>query len=164
MVGQNLHEQLDDLYREVILDHFRSPRHTAPLTEADVTAEGFNPLCGDEIVLQLKLQGEKIANISIHGRGCSISQASGSILTELLYGKTLTDGTQLITLIKEMMHGTPSQDIEQFGDLEALAGVKKFPVRIKCALLAWTTLEEGLKEHSRKKGPIHTKTEVTTND
>jgi len=138
-------EGLDELYREVILDHFKSPRHHGKLLSHDVEQEGFNPLCGDQIIVQLKIDEGKVTNIGWWGKGCSISQASSSILTEEILGKTLQEVEHKIQFFKSMMQpqGEVSKNEEE-GDLEALSGVRKFPVRIKCALLGWTTLEEAI--------------------
>ncbi len=137
-------EGLDDLYREVILDHFKSPRHHKPIEPHDVEQEGFNPLCGDHITLQLKISNDRVENIGFWGKGCSISQASASILTEEIYGKTLAEVEHKADVFKKIMRGESTANGEDIGDLEALSGVQKFPVRIKCALLSWTTLEEAL--------------------
>ncbi|MEK7791091.1 MAG: Fe-S cluster assembly sulfur transfer protein SufU [Deltaproteobacteria bacterium] len=146
-------EALDDLYREVILDHYKSPRHHEQVMPHDVQQEGFNPLCGDQIVIQLKFVGHQIERIGFSGKGCSISQASASILTEEVEGKSLEEVQKKIDLFKQMMHGKlDPATIESLGDLEALSGVQKFPVRIKCALLAWTTLEEAFDFYLKKGG------------
>ncbi|HUZ78234.1 MAG TPA: SUF system NifU family Fe-S cluster assembly protein [Chloroflexota bacterium] len=136
---------LDDLYREVILDHYKRPRNKGVLDPHTVRAEGNNPLCGDEIRLDVNLRDGDIADIAFSGSGCSISQASASMMTEAVKDKGVAGAEQLIALFKEMMRGQ-AVDVDELGDLEALQGVQKFPVRIKCALLAWTTLEEALKE------------------
>jgi nitrogen fixation NifU-like protein len=136
--------ELDDLYREVILDHYRTPRGAAPLPDPDVREEGFNPLCGDELTLELDVEGGVIRDLSVRSRGCSISVASGSLLAEALRGRTLAEARQLLAGFKAMMQGLPPADGVEMGDLEVLEGVKNFPVRIKCALLAWTTLEQAL--------------------
>jgi nitrogen fixation protein NifU and related proteins len=136
--------ELDDLYREVILDHYRTPRGAAPLPDPDVREEGFNPLCGDELTLELDVEGGVIRDLSVRSRGCSISVASGSLLAEALRGRTLAEARQLLAGFKAMMQGQPPADGVEMGDLEVLEGVKNFPVRIKCALLAWTTLEQAL--------------------
>ncbi|MGH2365251.1 MAG: Fe-S cluster assembly sulfur transfer protein SufU [Chloroflexota bacterium] len=136
---------LDDLYREVILDHYKRPRNKGALEPHTVRAEGNNPLCGDEIQLDVNLRNGDIADIAFSGSGCSISQASASMMTEAVKDKGVAGAEQLIALFKEMMRGQ-AVEVDELGDLEALQGVQKFPVRIKCALLAWTTLEEALKE------------------
>lgn len=148
-------DELDDLYREVILDHYRRPRNQQRLEDAQVQAEGNNPFCGDEIALQVKLNGQgAIQDIGFQGRGCSISQASVSMLTEALKGKTLEEAEALSQTFRRMMRGEEldDADLEALGDLEALRGVRKFPVRIKCALLAWTTLEEGMEAYRARRG------------
>ncbi len=136
---------LDDLYREVILDHYAHPRNKGTLDDADITVEGANPLCGDELSIYVKLAGGTIRDVRFVGRGCSISQASASMMTELVKGKTLDEARALTALFKAMMHGTPVAE-ETLGELMALQGVRKFPVRIKCATLSWVALEQGVEE------------------
>jgi nitrogen fixation NifU-like protein len=141
---------LDDLYREVILDHYRSPRNRRSLESVDIETRGFNPFCGDEVVLQLKLdQAGLIDEISQGGHGCSISQASASILSDLVRGKTLEEGEKLSGAFREMMRGEElsNDQLDAMGDLEALQGVRKFPIRIKCALLPWAALDDGVAEY-----------------
>jgi nitrogen fixation NifU-like protein len=141
-VGEDRVVALDDLYREVILDHYAHPRNRGRLEPSDITSEGANPLCGDELVLFVRLRGDRIDAVRFEGRGCSISQASTSMMTEAITGKTIDEVRALIGDFREMMHGrTPAGDL---GDLVALHGVRKFPVRIKCATLSWVTLEQGL--------------------
>lgn len=136
--------ELDSLYREVILDHYKNPRGRKDIADADARAEGQNPLCGDELSLSLKISGGKIADAAVAGRGCSISVASGSMLAELAPGLAPDEALQLADAFKSMMHGgAPPQGVDM-GDLDALEGVKKFPVRVKCALLAWETLRNAL--------------------
>ena len=139
-------ESLDDLYREVILDHYRNPRNSRPLSDADVKAEGQNPFCGDEIALQLKIEDGRIARVGQQGRGCSISVASASMMTEVIRGRTLEEARRLSRLFRSLMRGEdlPPDALEELGDLEALSGVRRFPVRVKCALLGWMTLEDAL--------------------
>ncbi|MBI4308213.1 MAG: SUF system NifU family Fe-S cluster assembly protein [Chloroflexi bacterium] len=136
-------DELDELYREVILDHYRSPRNVRPLADPDVVEEGNNPLCGDEVVVQLKLKDGRIDDVSVRGRGCSISRASGSIMSEAVKGKTPDDALALSQRFRELMRGS-GDDASGLGDAGALQGVRKFPIRVKCALLAWTALEQGL--------------------
>ena len=136
---------LDELYREIILDHCKQPRNRGELDPHSARVEGNNPLCGDEIQLDVVLSGGELQNLAFQGRGCSISQASASMMTEAVKGKAVGEAEELIETFKSMMHGE-DVDVESLGDLEALEGVQKFPVRIKCALLAWTTLQEALKE------------------
>lgn len=136
--------QLDEIYRDVVLDHYKSPRGRAPIASPDVHVEGTNPLCGDEVTLELKFHGDRISEVGVKGRGCSISVASGSMLAEMLPGKTREEAAQILSTFKALMHGQKPADGTDLGDLDALEGVNKFPVRVKCALLAWTTLEEAL--------------------
>jgi nitrogen fixation NifU-like protein len=136
--------ELDELYRELILDHYRSPRNHEPLESPDVVAEGYNPLCGDEIEIHLSFAGDAIEKIAFRGHGCSISQASGSMLTIAVKGKSTDEARGLIESFKRMMTDPDSEPPEELGDLEALQGVAKFPVRVKCATLAWHALEDGL--------------------
>ena len=139
--------KLDDLYKEIILEHYRKPHGREPLDKVDFHAEGMNPLCGDEVKLGLQLKDKKIDKVHIEGHGCSISVASGSILAEMLKGKTLDEAKEISICLKNIMHDKSNNGKIDIGDLEALEGVKKFPVRIKCALLPWTTFEEALAGH-----------------
>lgn len=140
--------ELDELYRDLILDHYRSPRGAKPLARADVTEEGYNPLCGDEVTLELELADGTIRDVSVRGRGCSISVASGSLLAEQLRGRPVEEARRLFAAFKAMLQGDAEPDEDALGDLAALGGVRKFPVRIKCALLPWTTLEQALAKSS----------------
>ena len=142
--------QLDDLYRELILDHYRNPRNRRALDDPKVVGEGYNPLCGDEIVVHVRLEGDVVSDIGFTGRGCSISQASGSMMTEALKGKSLEDVRSLIAAFTRMMTDTDYTPPAELGDLEALQGVAKYPVRVKCATLAWHALEEGLNQRGDK--------------
>lgn len=142
--------KVNELYREVILDHYRNPRNKGKLENPDVSWEGKNPLCGDEVEITLKLDGGRIMDIKSLGRGCSISQASGSMMTELVLGRSIEDVRKTIEAFKGMMlKGVPCP--EELDDLRALEGVKHYPVRIKCALLAWDTLELALEQAAQKK-------------
>jgi nitrogen fixation NifU-like protein len=136
---------LDDLYREVILDHYRHPRNRGRLDPSDIAAEGANPLCGDELALFVRLHDGRVADVRFEGRGCSISQASASMMTEAIKGRTLGEARRLVAKFKGMMHG--EEPAEDLGDLAALQGVRKFPVRIKCATLPWVAFEQGLTDH-----------------
>ena len=131
---------LDALYREVVLDHHRHPRGNRRLERADVEAAGQNPSCGDEVSLQLRLDGDRIADVAVCSQGCAISTASGSMLAELIRGRTLAEARQLADTFKGALHGDEAPTEIDLGDLEALTGVRKFPVRVKCALLPWITL------------------------
>ena len=139
-------EQLDELYRDVILDHFKQPRHHGPLADADLTAEGSNPLCGDEMALWLKLDGGRIRAAQFSGKGCAISQAAGSMLTERLQGLAISQARVLVEAMKGLMQGQEPPPEVDLGDLESLAGVRKFPVRVKCAALSWNILEQALRD------------------
>ncbi len=134
---------LDELYREVILEHYKNPRNQGRLDEPDIATRGHNPLCGDDVEISFDVQDGVVTDIRFQGKGCSISQASASMLTEAVKGKTTAAARELISTFKTMMHGD-SISVSELGDIEALQGVRKYPVRIKCALLAWTTLQEGL--------------------
>ena len=133
---------LDDLYREVILDHYKSPRNTGQLEDPTWSVELNNPLCGDEIQVQAQVEDGRIKAIRFQGRGCSISQASASMMTELLEGKTVNEAEALIDDFKLMIQGQPHE--HDLGDLEALQGVSRYPVRIKCATLSWNAVQKGM--------------------
>ena len=139
--------QFDDLYREIILDHYRRPRNHGALERATQRVEGMNPVCGDEIKLDLLVGGDIIEDIAFRGQGCSISQSSASMLTERLKGRTIAEAQHVIAKFRAMMMEGAKPDSE-LGDLEALEGVAKLPVRVKCALLSWNVLQEGLNEAS----------------
>ena len=143
---------LDDLYRDIILDHYRNPRNRGRLDAPDIATQGANPLCGDEIEVSLIFEDGRVTDVRFEGRGCSISQASASMMTEGIKGKTVEEVRELVSSFKAMMSGSFEPDEEEFGDLEALQGVRKYPVRIKCALLCWNTLLEGIDifEHAKR--------------
>jgi len=137
--------QLDALYRDTVLDHYRSPRGTKPLDRIDIKREGNNPLCGDKLELSIKMSGDTIENVEVHCKGCAISVASSSMLAELVPGMKREDALKLAEGFKKMMHGHPAPEGLDIGDLDALEGVKDFPVRVKCALLAWMTIIDALR-------------------
>jgi nitrogen fixation NifU-like protein len=155
---------LEDLYREIILDHYRNPRNRGELASPPARrVEGFNPLCGDEIVVFLDVADGRVADLRIGGQGCSISQSSASMMSSAVKGKTVDEARALIRAFKAMMSiheqrldadgadGSGDEAVAEepgvkLGDLEALQGVVKFPVRIKCATLSWNTLQQGLDE------------------
>jgi nitrogen fixation NifU-like protein len=144
---------LEELYREVILDHYRNPRHKGTLTEPHFHAEGQNPSCGDEFSLDIVVEGGTITEVATQGQGCSISQASGSMMADAIKGKPIAEVEDIATKFKLMMaieEGDnpvdPARPGAVLGDLEALQGVRKFPVRIKCADLPWATLHDALEE------------------
>jgi nitrogen fixation NifU-like protein len=140
---------LEDLYKEVILDHYRTPRNKGRLDPHDVALERNNPLCGDEIELFLRFEGDDLEGVAFEGKGCSISLASASMMTEKVKGLSTEEAGQLAGLIKRMLAGEEDGDASSLGDLVSLKGVVKYPVRIKCALLGWNTLLEGLEERAR---------------
>ena len=144
-----VHLSLDELYKEVILDHYRSPRNKGRLDPHDVALERNNPLCGDEIELFLKFDDGAVNGIAFEGKGCSISQASASMMTEKIKGLSPEEAARLAESIKRMMAGEEEGDAEALGDLVSLKGVVKYPVRIKCALLGWNTLIEALQESGK---------------
>ncbi len=140
-------ERLDDLYRDAILEHRRNPRNADKLEDFDTTGDAVNPFCGDEIHLQLKQdeQGRVVA-VGLQGEGCSINQASGSMLTEAVKGKNPAEIRALTGEFRKMMQGDPEAEpnLESAGELRNLVGVREYPVRIKCALLPWSALDEAL--------------------
>ena len=138
---------LDELYREVILDHYRSPHGSGFIEDPSVEVEGHNPLCGDELLMQIEVNDGRISKLHIDPRGCSISVASASMLAQLLEDASLEDALELKRTFLSVMKGGAWPNGLDPGDLEALEGVKNFPVRIKCALLAWMTLEQALAEY-----------------
>ena len=139
---------LDDLYRDVILEHYSHPRNRGVLEPADITSEGANPLCGDEIRISLDVRDGLVRDARFDGKGCSISQASASMMTERIKGRRVEEVGHLIAAVKAMMHGEPPG--KDLGDLEALQGVRRFPVRVKCATLGWVTLEQALADLARR--------------
>ncbi|AXR60556.1 Fe-S cluster assembly sulfur transfer protein SufU [Leptospira mayottensis] len=135
----------DSLYKEVILDHYQNPRFRGKLEPADLSEHGINPLCGDELELTINLDGDKIADVRVMGKGCSISQASGSMMAESIRGKTVFEAEHILSRFKNMFleDKDPKFD-EELEDLESMESVKKIPARIKCAVLPWNTLERAL--------------------
>ena len=138
---------MDDLYREVILDHYKKPRNKRHLDAADIDLEHNNPLCGDEIRVEAIVRDGVVSDLTFEGQGCSISQASASMLTEQAKGKTLDQLESLILAFRGLMAGKDDVSDDELGDLAALKGVSKYPVRIKCAVLAWDTLQEGVQTY-----------------
>lgn len=144
--------EFDDLYRDLILDHYRNPRNTGALDDASIVVEGFNPSCGDEVKFGLRLDGgpngdASVGAIRFLGQGCSISQSSASMLAEEIEGRPLDEVRALSRAVQRMLTEDGFDvDSVDIGDLEALQGVARFPVRIKCALLAWKVLDEALSE------------------
>ncbi len=132
--------ELQTLYQEVLLDHYRSPRNQGPLASATGRAEGHNPLCGDRIAVAVEVAGERLNRVTFEGGGCAISTASASLMTEAVSGRTLPEVEALFTEFRKAVTGAPDADVEPLGKLAVLCGVKDFPMRVKCATLAWHTL------------------------
>ncbi len=143
-------EELDNLYSEIILDHFRNPRNAGTVEPSDLKAEGYNPFCGDRVVLTAALDVDRrIGAVGCSGEGCAISQASASIMTELVKGQSL-EGAEALTLhFRGIMQGQELSEAEEdaLGELVALKDVRRFPIRIKCALLPWAALQDAIAEH-----------------
>jgi nitrogen fixation NifU-like protein len=139
---------LRDLYQEVILDHNRKPRNFGPLAEATRTADGHNPLCGDKLRVAVRLEGDTIADVRFEGSGCAISKASASLMTESVKGRTVAEADALFEGFHEMVTGDPTRtrDTRTLGKLAVFSGVVEFPMRVKCATLAWHTLRAALHE------------------
>ncbi|MEE8321145.1 MAG: SUF system NifU family Fe-S cluster assembly protein [Gammaproteobacteria bacterium] len=141
---------LRDLYQEVIVDHNRSPRNFGKMENATKMAEGYNPLCGDKLNLYLKIEDDRISDVSFDGSGCAISVASASLMTETLKGKTFTEAEQIFQDFHDLVTldiNHKDHDLEHMGKLAALAGVREFPTRVKCATLCWHTLHSILEGH-----------------
>ncbi len=136
---------LDELYRDVILEHYRRPRNRGQRDDATVSAEGFNPSCGDEIQLSMVIDGDAVSALGFGGSGCSISQSSASMMTEAIGGQSLAQARRTSRHVQQMLTDDRFDlDAVDLGDLEALSGVARFPVRIKCGLLAWKVLDQAL--------------------
>jgi nitrogen fixation NifU-like protein len=143
--------ELDDLYQQLVLDHYKRPRNYRKLADANKTAEGYNPLCGDSVNLYATVQDNVIKDIGFQGSGCAISKAAASLMTEMVKGKTLPEALVLFQKFQDMVMGHTDQDSApaELGKLAVFAGVREFPVRVKCAMLSWHTLRaalEGKKE------------------
>lgn len=155
---------LDEMYREVILDHYRAPRGKKPLDEANVASHGHNPSCGDEIDMEVLVKDNKLLGIHVDCKGCAISTASASILAETLEGKSFDEVLKIAATVKALLKGEIDKVDEELGDIDSLAGVRQFPVRVKCALLAWVTLVEGLKKYADGKNEAGQVTLSGSND
>jgi nitrogen fixation protein NifU and related proteins len=144
--------ELNDLYRDVILDHNRQPRNFGALEPADASVEGFNPLCGDRLTLRLRFSDDKIADIKFEGQGCAISTASASLMTEAVKGKTRAEALRLFDRVHRLLtdDAAPSDEL---GKLAALSGVREYPARVKCASLCWHTLASALKAEAPQSLP-----------
>ena len=139
---------LDEIYKEVILDHYKNPRNKREMADAPLTCSKNNPLCGDEITVYVNASDGKVLEVSFVGQGCSISQASASMMTDSVTGKTVEEVEALATDVRSMLAGELEPDEDAFGELVALKGVVKYPVRVKCAVLAWDVLQEALSSGS----------------
>ncbi len=135
---------LKDLYQEVIVDHNRNPRNFGKLDDANKILEGFNPLCGDRLKLYLKISDDQIDDISFDGAGCAISVASASLMTDAMKGKNITEAESIFNQFHELVTNNEEIDFDKMGKLAALAGVREYPTRVKCATLCWHTLNSAL--------------------
>jgi nitrogen fixation protein NifU and related proteins len=145
--------ELTDLYQEVILDHNRRPRNFRAMEGASRTQEGYNPLCGDRLTLYVKLDGDRIGDVSFQGTGCAISKASASLMTDAVKGKTVEEARAMFDRFHEMVTSSPESAVPEIGKLAVLAGVREFPTRVKCASLAWHTLKAAV---AGGEGPVST--------
>ena len=153
---------LDDMYREIILDHYRSPRGKKPIKKVDIHSGGHNPACGDEIEVEIEVCDNVLKDIHVDCKGCAISIASGSMLAESVKGKSFEEVKELAVSVRHMLKGEGDDVPEEFEDLDALKGVRQFPVRVKCALLSWLALIEGIENF--KKGKSDEKTVISTEE
>ena len=136
---------LSDLYQEILLEHNNKPRNFRKVEDASATAEGYNPLCGDQITLYLKVVDDKVEDVGFQGVGCAISRASASMMTQSIKGRSLDEAQELFDAFHSMIiHPNEEPDFDTLGDLETLAGVNEYPTRIKCAVLAWHTMRSAL--------------------
>ncbi len=143
----------DELYQDIVLEHYKSKKNRGKIENADMEMEGFNPSCGDDIFLYMKLdENEKVEKATFDGSACSICTASADMLAEAVTGKTLAEAEEIVKAFKGMLIDSKDPEFpDELSDLEALQGVKNFPVRVKCALLSWDTLEQMLKQREGKK-------------
>jgi nitrogen fixation NifU-like protein len=140
----------DALYRDLILDHYKAPHGKGPIPREDVVVEGMNPICGDEVDLALQREDGHLTGVRVNSRGCAISVSSGSILHDLVAGATVAEARSRIAAVKAALQGPATAATPELGDFEALLGVRQFPVRVKCALLPWTALDQALTELEAK--------------
>ena len=145
--------ELNDLYRDVILDHNRQPRNFGDLEPADASVEGFNPMCGDHLTLRLRLSRDTISEIRFEGQGCAISTASASLMTEAVKGKSRGEALKLFERVHQLLTDDAAPPAEELGKLAALSGVREYPARVKCASLCWHTLASALKSTDLKSLP-----------
>jgi nitrogen fixation protein NifU and related proteins len=137
--------ELNDLYRDVILDHNRQPRNFGGLDPADASVEGFNPMCGDRLTVRLKVDDDRISDIRFEGQGCAISTASASLMTEAVKGKTRAEALRLFDRVHQLLTDDAAAPADELGKLAALSGVREYPARVKCASLCWHTLASALR-------------------
>ncbi len=142
--------KLDQLYRSVIMDHYKNPRNKGVIEESSITVDMNNPTCGDVIHLTLQIEDGIVQNAKFEGDGCSISMASASMMTQIVKGKKVDEALKAASVFSDMMLGKDVDDSIDLGDIEALAGVSKFPARIKCATLAWKAMEKGVGNDSEQ--------------
>ena len=140
--------ELADLYQEIILDHNKHPRNYRSMPGCTCHADGNNPLCGDEVEVFVQLEGDKLADVSFQGQGCAISRASPSLMTAKTIGRSAEEAKKMTAQVRNMLLGPELQPPAVLGDLAALSGVRKFPARIKCAMLPWHTLEAAIGGHA----------------
>ncbi|WP_064092883.1 Fe-S cluster assembly sulfur transfer protein SufU [Rossellomorea aquimaris] len=141
---------LDQLYRQVIMDHYKNPRNKGSIEDGSFTVDMNNPTCGDRIHLTLKVEDGIVQDAKFDGEGCSISMASASMMTQIVKGKEIEEALKLSKIFSDMMQGNDYDDDVDLGDIEALQGVAKFPARIKCATLAWKAMEKGVQEEEQE--------------
>src|SRR5882724_8595425 len=142
--------ELNDLYQEVILDHSRHPHNFHAMADATRKAEGYNPLCGDQVTVYLKLNGDRIEDISFEGNGCAISKSSASVMTELVKGKSKNEAAALFEKFRQMVTGEAKTEPDPTDKLAVFSGVSEFPTRVKCAVLSWHTLRSALENKTVK--------------
>ncbi|RDU36945.1 SUF system NifU family Fe-S cluster assembly protein [Neobacillus piezotolerans] len=141
---------LDQLYRQVIMDHYKNPRNKGVIEDGSLTVNMNNPTCGDRIQLTMNVEDGIVTNAKFEGEGCSISMSSASMMTQAIKGKKIDDALKLSKIFSDMMQGKDYDDDLDLGDIEALSGVSKFPARIKCATLAWKAMEKGLTDGTKE--------------
>jgi nitrogen fixation protein NifU and related proteins len=148
--------ELNELYRDVILDHNRHPRNFGGLEPADASVEGFNPLCGDRLTLRLRMHDDTISDIRFEGQGCAISTASASLMTEAVKGKTRAEAMKMFERIHQLLTDDAAAVTDELGKLAALSGVREYPARVKCASLCWHTLSSALQASDAAIAPVST--------
>jgi nitrogen fixation NifU-like protein len=148
--------ELDELYQSIILDHNRRPRNFRVMADASAHADGMNPLCGDQLTVWLKLDGNLISDVSFQGSGCAISKASASLMTAAVKGRTREEAEQLFEQFHALVTGAHPEHAEVLGSLKALGGVSRFPLRVKCASLAWHAMHAALAQDAAPSAPVST--------